>query len=73
MNGVRDESDGTWRRFGEAHVAFSGGMMALPQQRIMPDGDAYASFYKSRGIWPYISLDSITTAAIYRKSILGYP
>ncbi len=72
INGVRDEFDGTWRRVGEAYVAFSGGMMALPQQRIMPKGIAYASLNKTWGIWPYISLDSITTAPIYRKRFLGF-
>ena len=71
-NGVVAEADGTWRRFGEAHLAFSGGMLALPEQRLMPNGDGYATLEKTWGVWPYISLDSTSAAPIYRKSLFGF-
>ena len=70
-NGVADRVDGTWRRTGEAHLVFSGGILPLPEQRLMPNGDGYATLEKTWGIWPYISFDSNTAAPIYRKSLFG--
>ena len=46
---------GTWRRFGESGLVFSGSMLQLPHQRVMPNGDAYATLYKTAGIWPHSS------------------
>lgn len=66
------QGDGTWRRIGEGGLVFSGAILALPHQRLMPNGDAYATLNKTGGIWPpFISLDSTTTAPIYRKSLFG--
>lgn len=69
--GVSAEADGTWRRIGEGGLVFSG-MLALPRQRLMPNGDAYAELYKTCGIWPpFISLDSTETSPILRKRLFG--
>jgi hypothetical protein len=71
-SGVPQQADGTWRRIGEGGLVFSGPILALPHQRLMPNGDAYATLYKTAGIWPpFISLDSTTTAPIYRKRLFG--
>jgi hypothetical protein len=70
--GVSAETDGTWRRIGEGGLVFSGGMLPLPRQLLMPNGDAYATLYKSYGIWPFMSLDSSTTSPIFRKSLFGH-
>lgn len=71
-SGVTVQGDGTWRRIGEGGLVFSGAILALPHQRLMPNGDAYASLNKTAGIWPvFISLDSTTTAPIYRKSLFA--
>ena len=71
-NGVSTQGDGTWRRIGEGGIVFSGAILALPHERVMPNGDAYATLNKTAGIWPqFISLDSATTAPIYRKSCSG--
>ena len=72
-SGVPVHGDGTWRRIGEGGLVFSGAVLALPHQRLMPNGDAYATLNKTAGIWPpFISLDSTTTAPIYRKSLFGH-
>ena len=72
-SGVLVQGDGTWRRIGEGGLVFSGAVLALPHQRLMPNGDAYATLYKTAGIWPpFISLDSTTAAPIYRKSLFGH-
>lgn len=71
--GVSVRSEGTWRRFCEAHVAFSKGMLALARQRTKPNGDSYGELDKTLGIWPYIAVDSTTSAPIYRKTIFGHP
>jgi hypothetical protein len=66
------QGEGTWRRLGEGGLVFSGTILPLPNQRLMPNGDAYATLNKTAGIWPpFISLDSTTTAPIYRKSLFG--
>lgn len=71
-NDVQVQGDGTWRRIGEGGLVFSGAILALPHQRVMPNGGAYATLNKTAGIWPpFISLDSTTTAPIYRKSLFG--
>jgi len=69
-SGVPMQGNGTWRRIGEGGLVFSGAILALPHQRLMQNGDAYATLNKTAGIWPpFISLDSTTTAPIYRKSL----
>ena len=71
-SGLSVKGHGTWSRIGEGGLVFSGDMLTLPRQRLMSDGDAYATLYKTAGIWPpFISLDSTTTAPIYRKSLFG--
>ena len=71
-SGVSVQADGTWRRIGEGGLVFSGPILVLPHQRLMQNGDAYATLYKTWGIWPFISLDSTATAPIYRKSLFGH-
>lgn len=66
------EGWGTWRRIGEGGLIFSGSMLQLPHQRFMPNGEAYATLYKTAGVWPpFISVDSTSTAPIYRKSFVA--
>ena len=72
-SGATLQGDGTWRRIGEGGLVLSGSVLALPGQRLMPNGDAYATLNKTAGIWPpFISLDSTTTAPIYKKSLFGH-
>lgn len=67
-----EQGDGTWRRIGEGGLVFSGTILALPHQRVMSNGEAYGTLNKTAGIWPpFISLDSTTTAPIYRKSLFA--
>ena len=71
-NGATVQGDGTWRKIGEGGLVLSGSVLALPGQRLMPNGDAYATLNKTAGIWPpFISLDSTTTAPIYKKRLFG--
>jgi hypothetical protein len=72
VGGVSAEANGTWSRIGEGGLVFSGGMLVIPRQRLMPNGDGYATLYKTGGIWPpFISLDSTETSPILRKSLFG--
>jgi hypothetical protein len=52
-------------------LVFSGAVLALPHQRLMPNGDAYATL-RTFGP-PFICLDPTTTAPIYRKNLFGHP
>jgi hypothetical protein len=66
----KEQADGTWRRIGEGGLVFSKGFLELPGQRVMSDGTAYATLYKTLGLWPFISMDSTTTSPIFRKKLL---
>jgi hypothetical protein len=51
-SGVPVHGDGTWRRIGEGGLVFSGAVLVLPHQRLMPNGDAYATLNKLRAFGP---------------------
>ena len=57
-SGATLQGDGTWRRIGEGGIVLSGSVLALPGQRLMPNGDAYATLNKTAGIWPHSSLST---------------
>jgi hypothetical protein len=63
--------EGTWRRYGEAHVSFSSSFLKVTGEVTSPrtDGEAHGQFYKTLGLFPYLTLAPIDGGPVLRRKL----
>lgn len=73
MNGREAHAKGTWDRFGEDLITFSGEFIPLPGQAPSLHNIYHAYVRKRWGLFIYISLNEDSREPEYRKYQLGVP
>jgi len=68
-SGKTQHAEGSWRLFGEGHVAFSREFINIPGEELSLDGAAYAQVKKSFGIFLSIALDPNPGGPTYHKKL----
>jgi hypothetical protein len=69
-SGKVEHAQGTWHRFGEAHVEFSSEFLRVSGQELSPAGAAHGQFEKTFGIIPSLTLAPLPDGPKFRKRIL---
>ena len=68
--GGTQRSEGHWRRYGEAHVAFSKEFLTLPGEETNAEGEADGEFDKRLGIFPTLVLAPVPNGPVLHKKFL---
>src|SRR5215469_996151 len=62
--------EGTWRRYGESHVAFSQTFFTVSGQERNANGEAHGDFEKQLGLFPVLTLAPLPDGPRFRKRLL---
>jgi hypothetical protein len=65
--GVVQKAEGRWRRYGKAHVSFSGEFLIVSGQKLDAAGEADGQFDKKLGLFPYITLAPLPDGPTFHK------
>lgn len=68
-SGSSQIAEGTWRRYGQAHVSFSKTFLKVNGEELNASGEAHGEFEKPFGVLPSLTLAPIPGGPIFRKSI----
>jgi len=66
-------SHGHWRRFGEAHVAFSDEFLLVPGEELDNADRAHGEFHKVLGIFPTLVMAPPPDGPKFARQIAGWP
>jgi hypothetical protein len=66
------KSQGTWHRYGESHVSFSGEFQVLPGENLNQSGEAHGQFEKVMGLFPTLVLAPLPDGPRFRRQILRW-
>jgi hypothetical protein len=61
--------EGTWHRYGEAHVSFSSNFLKVNGEELNADGEAHGQFDKTLGLFPSLTLAPITGGPTFHKKL----
>jgi hypothetical protein len=67
--GVEQEAQGRWRRYGQAHVSFSGEFLKLSGQELNASGEAHGQFDKELGLFSSLTLAPLPDGPTFRKKL----
>lgn len=65
--GVMQEAQGRWRRYGEAHVAFSSEFLAVSGQELNAAREAHGQFDKRFGLMRSLTLAPLPNGPTFQK------
>ena len=60
---------GHWRRYGEAHVPFSGDFIKISGEELNAAGEAHGQFEKTLGLWPLLTLAPLPDGPKFRRHL----
>jgi hypothetical protein len=64
------QAEGTWHRYGEAHVSFSQTFLTVLGQELNASGEAHGDFEKRLGVFPVLTLAPLPNGPTFRKRLL---
>jgi hypothetical protein len=65
--GVAREAQGRWRRYGEAHVSFSGEFLKVSGQELNASGESHGQFDKRFGLMRSLTLAPLPDGPTFQK------
>jgi hypothetical protein len=65
--GVAQEAQGRWRRYGEAHVSFSGEFLKVSGQELNAAGESHGQFDKRFGLMRSLTLAPLPDGPTFQK------
>jgi len=69
LDGHSQTVDGTWHRYGEAHVSFSKDFLKLAGEELNADGEAHGQFDKTLGLLPSLTLAPVPGGPVLRRRL----
>ena len=70
-NGISNTVEGSWRRYGEAHVSFSSSFLKLDGEELNAEGEAHGQFDRTFGLFPSLTLAPIPGGPMLKKRLLS--
>jgi hypothetical protein len=67
--GVVQEAQGRWRRYGQAHVSFSGEFLKVAGQELNASGESHGQFDKAMGLFPSLTLAPLPDGPTFHKKL----
>ena len=67
--GVAQEAQGRWRRYGQAHVSFSGEFLKVAGQELNASGESHGQFDKTLGLFPSLTLAPLPDGPTFHKKL----
>lgn len=61
--------EGTWRRYGEAHVSFSSSFLNVAGEELNAAGEAHGQFDKTLGLFPHLTLAPVPGGPTFHKKL----
>jgi hypothetical protein len=61
--------EGTWHRYGEAHVSFSSSFLKVTGEELNADGEAHGQFDKTLGLFKSLTLAPINGGPTFHKKL----
>ena len=65
--GVAQKAEGRWRRYGEAHVSFSGEFLKVSGQELNAAGESHGQFNKRLGLMRSLTLAPLPDGPTFQK------
>ena len=70
-SGEIQRAQGSWHRYGEAHVSFSDGFLKLSGEELNADGQAHGQFDKTLGIFPILVLAPLPNGPTFHRRLFS--
>jgi hypothetical protein len=69
VGGDVQKAQGTWHRYGQAHVSFSSEFLIVSGQELNADHEAHGEFGKTAGLLPFLTLAPLPDGPRFAKSL----
>ncbi|WP_213804817.1 hypothetical protein [Granulicella sp. dw_53] len=66
---AQQKAEGRWRRYGQAHVSFSGEFLKVSGQELNASGEAHGQFDKALGLFLSLTLAPLPDGPTFRKKL----
>jgi hypothetical protein len=69
--GHSETAQGTWHRYGEAHVSFSNGFITITGEELNAEGRPHGQFDKRLGLFPVLTLAPLPSGPTLTRQLFG--